>query len=87
VGYYKPVPLYFWTHNLTGVQGGMLTLSNSAGNLANFDIGEGKWVELPISYAQALRDGSAKGIAIYTSNTSQNYYCVMEPTATLEITW
>lgn len=86
-GYYKPVPLYFWTHNLTGVQGEMPTLSNSAGNLANFNIGEGKWVELPISYARALRDGSAKGIAIYTSNTSQNYYCVMEPTATLEITW
>lgn len=86
-GYYKPIPLYFWTHNLSSATGGEPTLSNSAGNLANFDSGEEKWVNLPISFANALRDGTAKGIAIYTSNTSQYYYASMEPTATLEITW
>lgn len=86
-GYAASRPLFFWTHNNTSATGGEPVLSNSAGNLANFAWGEQKWVTLPLSYATALRDNTAKGIAIYTPNTSQTYYISMEIAATLEITW
>lgn len=84
-GVYKPVPIFFWTHNLSSASGGEPALSNSAGELAKFSAGEEKWVNLPTSFANALRDGTAKGIAIYTSNTNSDYYARFEPSATLEI--
>lgn len=86
-GYASSKPLYFCTHNSTGATGGEPTLANSAGNLADFAWGDTKWVTLPVSFANALKNGTAKGIAIYTSNTSQNYYMSMEDAATLEITY
>jgi phage minor structural protein len=86
-GYYSSRPLYFYTHNKDSASGAEPTLSNSAGNLADFKPGESKWVNLPVSFGNALRDGTAKGIAIYINSTSQSYYVVMEDAATLEITY
>lgn len=86
-GYYSSRPVYFWTHNNTGASGGQPALANSAGNLANFNIGEKKWVNLPISFGNALRDNTAKGIAIYASNASQANYVSMQRYAKLEITY
>lgn len=86
-GVYTARPVYFWTHNKTSPTGAEPTLSNSAGNLANFSPGEGKWVDLPNSYITAFKTGTAKGIAIYTSNQNSDYYVRMEKDAILEITF
>lgn len=86
-GYYSSRPLYFYTHNKTSASGGAPRLSNSAGKLASFKPGETKWVNLPKSFGEALKNGSATGIAIYDSSGSQQNYLIMEKSATLEITY
>lgn len=86
-GYYSSRPVFFHTHNKTSPSGAAPTLSNSAGNLASFKPGESKWVNLPKSFASALQNGSATGIAIYDSSGSQSNYLIMEKSATLEITY
>lgn len=86
-GYYSSRPLYFYTHNKTSASGGAPSLSNSAGKLASFKPGESKWVNLPVSFGNALKNGTATGIAIYDSSGSQSNYLIMEKGATLEITY
>lgn len=86
-GYYSSRPLYFYTHNKTSASGGAPSLSNSAGKLASFKPGESKWVNLPKSFGEALKNGTATGIAIYDSSGSQQNYLIMEKKATLEITY
>ncbi|SHE66047.1 phage minor structural protein, N-terminal region [Seinonella peptonophila] len=86
-GIYTNVPIHFWTHNNTGATGGQPTLSNSAGSLASFKPGEKKWVTLPTSLGNALKAGTAKGIAIFINNSNSDYYAKFKPSATLEITY
>jgi phage minor structural protein len=86
-GYYSSRPLYFYTHNNTSASVGSPALSNSAGNLASFSPGESKWVELPKSFGEALKNGTARGIAIYDSSGSQQNYLLMSRSATLEIVY
>src|SRR5690606_20095472 len=86
-GYYSSRPLYFYTHRNTSASGGAPSLSNSAGKLASFKPGESKWVNLPVSFGNALKNGTATGIAIYDSSGSQQNYLIMEKKATLEITY
>jgi len=36
--------------------------------------GQGKWIDLPNSFAEGIRDGDYKGISIFANSTSMNYY-------------
>jgi hypothetical protein len=63
--------------------GGLSGTSDSVG----FKWGEGKWVTLPSSFHAMFEDGTAYGIGIYTSSTSNGNYMIFEPSAKLEITY
>lgn len=86
-GYYSSRPAYFYTHNKGSATGSQPVLSNSAGKLASFKPGESKWVNLPVSFGNALKNGTATGIAIYDSSGSQQNYMRFSKSATLEITY
>lgn len=38
--------------------------------------GQGKWIEIPISLGEGLRDNKYKGISIFSNTTNMNYYGV-----------
>src|SRR5690606_2891381 len=83
-GNYSPVTAYIRTHNYASQPAAspMPTVS-SAFVQANFSPGQTKTVDIT-----ALKDnfsGGAYGIAIYTSNTSNNYYMIFEPEAEVTI--
>lgn len=83
-------PIHFWTHNYSSKPSGTPTLSNDAGTLASFAWGEEKWVNLPLSYATALQNGTAKGIAIYEPDAVEDngaLYAKFYKDAVLEITY
>ena len=53
-----------------------------------FTRGQEKWVVLPNAVGEGLRDGTIKGLAISTTNTSISYYARMDTGRTLlEITY
>ena len=87
MGVYTARPVYFWTHNKTSPTGEEPSLSNSAGNLANFSPGKVSGLIFQIVTSQLLKNGTARGIAIYTSNQNSDYYVRMEKDAILEITF
>lgn len=64
--------LRFWRHNYGSAPAGEPTLvgGTDEGSLA---WGAGAWMKLPNSFATALKDGSAKGIALYYPNPSYIY--------------
>lgn len=49
--------------------------------------GQGKWITLPSSFHAYFANGSAKGIGVYTTSTSQAYYVRLARAAKLEITY
>ncbi len=80
--------LAFWTHNLSSQPA---SGSASAPALSNSNVpgvtwawGQTKWAELPVSHGNALRDNTAKGIAIYSSSGTP--YMPMNTSVILEIT-
>lgn len=77
--------LSFHLHNYTSQPAGMPALGTSLGALGSYAWGESKWITLPNSVGNALRDGTAKGIAIY--NSSGNPYMLMNPAVQLEINY
>lgn len=85
-GYGGDVTVYFRNHNYTSKPSGQPSVS-SYYTTATFKAGDEKWVNLPSSFFADWQNGVAKGIAIYTSNSTNSYYAIFEPTATLEITY
>ncbi|MGA4519193.1 peptidoglycan DD-metalloendopeptidase family protein [Solibacillus silvestris] len=65
----------FWLHNMADAS---TTPSMMAGTAWKSNVGwasgEDKWVTLPNSFGEALRDGKAKGIGIYTDSSSPYMY-------------
>ena len=75
-----------YRHNYSSQPAG--TPSGSAGHSnhgQSWAWGETKWVTLPIAYGNHLRDGTARGILVYTSSGSP--YMIFTGTAILEITY
>ncbi|MCS1350327.1 phage tail protein [Mechercharimyces sp. CAU 1602] len=83
-GYSASRPVYFCTHDRSSASG--TPSMSGATNAGSFKWGDKKWVTLPKSFGERLRDGDAKGIGIYTSNASNYYYVLMEEACTLKIT-
>lgn len=74
----------WWTHNYANEPtSGMPALANGGVDAGSLSIGQTAWVTLPNSFGNAMRDNTAKGIAVYTSTSSP--YMVFAPTATLEV--
>jgi hypothetical protein len=61
----------------------MLGTSHSVG----FKWGEGKWVTLPSSFHSYFENGSAYGIGIYTTSTSNSNYMRFNTSAKIQITY
>nr|WP_255724708.1 phage tail spike protein [Shimazuella soli] len=58
-----------YTHNLTSASGTpVLTLHKSAAG--SYSVGQAKWITLPNSIGDSLKNGTAKGIALYSSTGS-----------------
>lgn len=69
-----------WTHNYASKPSGEPTLSNGTEIWnTNFGRGDAHYVDLPIKFGEALRDGTAKGFALHTdfrtSDTDRYTYC------------
>jgi phage minor structural protein len=62
-------------------------LSNTPVYNVSFNVGDAKWIDLPSTWFPYFLNGSAKGIGIYTSSTSDAYYAVFDDSATIEITY
>ncbi|SDZ05330.1 phage tail spike protein [Thermoactinomyces sp. DSM 45892] len=72
----------FRTHNYSSPPKGEPDLSSST-SPTGFKWGDDKWVTLPTSWGASLRDGDAKGIAIFEKDGSP--YMIFNGSATLEI--
>lgn len=81
--------LYFYSHNYTSRPGGDPTLDTSRGltgaALGSLSWGEEKWITLPIAFGNALRDNTAKGLAIYFNGSDP--YMYIEGNPVLEISY
>lgn len=60
-------------------------IAGSSNHGASFVRGQADWCELSPAWGEALRDGSARGLGVYT--TSNSPYLVFTPLAILEITY
>ncbi|MGG4289968.1 hypothetical protein ABEW81_19410 [Priestia megaterium] len=80
------VTTYFKPHTYTSKPSGAPSYQ-SPQTTASFKLNEGKWITIPSSFYAGFVSGSYKGIGIYISSTSQNYYAKFDATAKLEITY
>jgi len=77
----------FYYHNYAALPASMPTLSGTAATGVAWDRGDKKTITLPVSYGEALRDGKAKGIAIFAGSSTASPYMKFEPAgAVLTIT-
>lgn len=65
----------FWLHKMSGATGNpsVINGTNWASNVG-WASNEGKWVTLPVSFGESIRDGNATGIATYVSGSSPYVY-------------
>lgn len=64
-GYVAGQKINLWTHNYASIPSGKPTLSHVQGPFSSFARGEGKWITVDNEVAERIRDGKAKGIALY----------------------
>lgn len=81
------VTVYIRNHSHASKPAGQPDVSSYAAVSASFSAGQSKWVDLPSSFFTAWQNGTAKGVGIYTSSTSNNYYAIFSASAKLEITY
>jgi phage minor structural protein len=75
--------LFFYLHNYSSQPSGMPALGAYLGALGSYARTEPKWINLPISVGEAMRDGTAKGLAIYSA--SGDPYVIMNPAVQIEV--
>ncbi|WP_335871969.1 phage tail protein [Bacillus sp. 2205SS5-2] len=85
-GYSTGVQVTFRTHNYATRPSGNPSIGSTT-MTANFAWGESKWITLPESFHDLFENGTAQGIAIYTSSTAGDKYAKFDENATLEITY
>ena len=76
----------FRYHNYTSRPSGEPSLGSEYISVP-FKRGQSKWVELPSSFFNNFESGSAKGIGIYTSSTSNSKYAIFSGSAKIEVTY
>jgi len=74
----------FRTHNHSSQPTGEPTVASNFTGSVGFNRGDRKTQELPVSWGENLRDGTARGLALYTTNGAA--YLVFLGNATLRIT-
>lgn len=83
-GYYSGQPILLYTHNYDSVPSGQpIMQSANNGPASSFALGDGKWVTVDNSVAERIRDGSAKGIGLYSPTGS--YYLKMSTNVQLHV--
>ena len=86
-GYYNDQIPTFWLHNYDSYPTGQPMLRAKYQPGKEFDLGEKAWVTLPNYYGEDIRDGKARGIALYRDNSGQLPYLKYYPNAKLRITY
>lgn len=83
------VPIYIRHHSLTALPADNNQPSvSSEYAMVKLGWGEYAWVTLPSSFYSYFQNGTAKGICVYTSDTSNNGYAILDPSnMILEITY
>ncbi|MED4068653.1 hypothetical protein [Priestia megaterium] len=84
-GYVSGQSIKLWTHNYASVPSGRPDLSYVQGPFSSFARGEGKWITVDNKVAERIRDGSAKGIALYRED--ELGYLFMSPNVKIEVTY
>lgn len=74
-----------WTHNYASKPSGNPTLKLVQGPFSSFARGEGKWITVKNEVAERIRDGTAKGIALYRED--ENGYLYMSSTVKIEVSY
>ena len=74
-------------HGHTSQPTGMPNFLGTTTHSVGFRWGEGKWITLPSSFHSLFQNGSAKGIMIFTTSTSNSNYMRFSGTARIEITY
>jgi phage minor structural protein len=82
------VPVVIRTHGYTSQPtSGVPSLHTADQAIINLAYGQSGWVTLPSSMLEKFKNGTAKGIAIYTTATTNGYYTKMSGTCKLEATY
>ena len=75
-GYSSAQTVYAWLHNYASEPAGEPALAGGPTNIGSLAWGDSKWLTLPNSWAEHLRDGNYRGIAFYHSSGSP--YVIMD---------
>ena len=86
-GYSLDTPIRVRTHNYTSRPNGEPSIYSGDEAVAIMDRGQGMWINLPSSMLSRFKAGTAKGIGVWTSNTSNREYARMTNIAKIEITY
>jgi len=68
-GYTSAQSVYAYLHNYDSQPGGIPTIYSGPYNVGSFTRGQAKWVDLPNSWAETLRDGTRRGIGFYSGSS------------------
>ncbi|AMQ66607.1 glycerophosphoryl diester phosphodiesterase [Bacillus phage Shbh1] len=85
-GFSSGVGIVFRMHSHSSRPSGEPNMSNTS-HTVNFSRGERKWVTLPSSFHSLFSNGNWYGVGIYTTNTSDSRYAIMEPSIEVEVTY
>lgn len=77
-------PVYIRWHGYASFPSGAPSVSSEY-IVSTFSRGQTKEIVLPPSFYPYFSSGTAKGIAIYTPNTSNDYYAIFDDSATLTV--
>lgn len=80
------VNFVFRYHNYTSRPSGEPSLGSEYVT-SSFSQGQAKWVELPSKFFNNFESGSAKGIGLYTTSTSNSSYGIFSGSAKIEVTY
>ena len=86
-GYSLDTPIRVRTHNYTSRPSGEPSLYTGDEAVLIMDRGQGMWVTLPSTMVARFKTGTAKGVGVYTSNTSNREYARMTNIAKVEVSY
>jgi|GEM_PF-5907109 len=75
-GYWRPADIYLWTHRLTSPPGGKPALRKGPVRIGALDRGDAAWFDVPLSWGRDLRDGAARGFALFRQERGP--YAIMD---------
>ena len=66
-------PIYLWTHNYSSPPSGVPQLGSSTNTRVKLDRGQSAWIPVPVLFIERIKEGSARGFAVYKENVGPQY--------------